>query len=137
MHPNFQMPVRSSEYAGGYDIFMPEKGFLYPKQTRALKVPLGFGAEVPFNHVALILPRSGAGVRNGLELNNTVGVIDPDYRGEWMAFLRVKDGETMDWEAGDRLLQFVIVPFASVTLLEVNRLTPTTRGKGGFGSTGA
>lgn len=98
-------------------------------------VPLGFAAEVPVGHVALLLPRSGAGAKQGLSLNNTVGVIDADYRGEWMACLRVRNGEAIQWTKGERLLQFVIVPVATPELQVVKALASTERGEGGFGST--
>lgn len=98
-------------------------------------VPLGFAAEVPVGHVALLLPRSGAGAKHGLALNNTVGVIDADYRGEWKACLRVKNTLPLSWEAGERLLQFVIVPVTTPELQVVESLETTERGEGGFGST--
>jgi len=100
-------------------------------------VGLGFAAAVPEGHVALLLPRSGAGAKKGVSLNNTVGVIDPDYRGEWKACLRVKNKAPLKWEAGEKLLQAVIVPVARVELNQVEDLDETVRGDGGFGSTGS
>ena len=97
---------------------------------------LGFAAAVPEGHVGLLLPRSGTGAKYGLELNNTCGVIDADYRGEWKAALRTKNGLPFEWQAGDRILQFMIVPIANVTLQQVETLDETRRGSGGFGSTG-
>ena len=99
-------------------------------------VPLGFAAEVPVGHVALLLPRSGVGAKKGLSLNNTVGVIDADYRGEWMACLRIRNGLPLHWLAGERLLQFVIVPVNTPELQVVKSLDDTERGEGGFGHTG-
>ena len=133
IHPDFVLPIKSTERAGAFDIYMPTGGCTSSQLT---KIPLGFAAEVPENHVALIFPRSGVGAKNGLELNNTCGVIDSDYRGEWIATLRTKSGEWFGWEAGDRLLQFLIVPVAEVTLELVDELDTTERGTGGFGSTG-
>jgi dUTP pyrophosphatase len=63
-------------------------------------------------------------------------VIDSDYRGEWKAALRTKSGIPFGWEAGDRILQFMILPIANVTLELVDFLDQTNRGSGGFGSTG-
>ena len=99
-------------------------------------IGLGFAMEVPQGYAALILPRSSAGAKFGLELNNTCGVIDSDYRGEWKAALRTKDGKLLKWAAGDRLLLFLIVPVASVHLELVDSVNKTERGEGGFGSTG-
>lgn len=129
------MPVRSTEMAGGLDLFMPYSGVAYENQET--KVALGFAATVPYGHVGLILPRSGVGFKYGLELNNTCGVIDHDYTGEWFAMLRMKRLEEMKWQAGDRLLQVIVVPVAMVTPRLVLNLNPTGRGEGGLGSTGA
>lgn len=135
LHPNFKMPTRGTDYAGGFDIYMPEKGSMMPGATYGQMVPLGFSAEVPVGYVALLLPRSGAGAKHGVSLNNTVGVIDSDYRGEWVACLRLKNGLPHRWEAGERLLQFILVPVATPELKLVEELGTTARGKGGFGST--
>ena len=134
LHSNFKLPVRSTNQAAAYDIFMPEWG--QAGEYVAVKVPLGFAAEVPVGHVALLLPRSGVGGKHGLELNNTCGVIDADYRGEWIATLKTKHFPGITWLAGDRLLQFMIVPVLSVIPELVEALSTTERGDGGFGSTG-
>lgn len=135
MHPNFKMPVRSTEHAAGYDIFMPEKGTLHHDQPSALKVALGFATQIPVGYVAVLAPRSGAGAKFGVELNNTLGYIDADYRNEWFAFLRLKNHEPFSWEAGDRLLQFILKPVFTPELVLSDTLDETTR-EGGFGSTG-
>ena len=134
LRPGFKVPTRGTERAGGYDIYMPEPGVL-ERDVKGQMVPLGFAAEVPAGHVALLLPRSGAGAKLGVSLNNTVGVIDADYRGEWMACLRMKNGIAYRWDAGERLLQFVLVPAHTPELVLVEELGTTTRGEGGFGST--
>ena len=135
LHPNFKMPTRGTEHAGGFDLYMPEKGLLMHTAERGQMVPLGFSAEVPVGYVALLLPRSGAGAKHGVSLNNTVGVIDADYRGEWMACLRLKNGVPHRWEAGERMLQFILVPVYTPELVLVGELGTTARGEGGFGST--
>lgn len=135
LHSNFQLPQRSSDAAGGLDILMPEDGRLKPGEK--LMVPLGFAAAIPRGYIALILPRSGVGAKKGLELINTCGVIDADYRGEWLAAMQLKPNqETLNWAAGDRLLQIVVVPVADITPVLVDELDETSRGSGGFGSTG-
>ena len=127
------MPTKGSQQSGAYDIYMPTDGLI---NSYSQLYPLGFSAAVPFGHVALLLPRSSTGAKHGLELNNTCGVIDADYRGEWMAALRTKTGAAFEWKAHDRVLQFLIVPVANVDLEQVEELDPTTRGTGGFGSSG-
>ena len=133
-HPNFIMPTKGTQLAGAFDIYMPMDGYI--SAGLKTKVPLGFAAKVPDGHVALILPRSGEGAKHCLELNNTCGVIDADYTGEWFATLRTKDGKDYSWQMGDRCLQFLVVPVADVTLQLVDALPTTQRGDGGFGSTG-
>ena len=134
IHPNFQLPIKSTKGAGAFDIYMPEKGECFGDVPTA--VPLGFAAKVPDNHVALIFPRSGAGAKHGVELNNTCGIIDSDYLGEWKAFLRTKSGEHFSWNSNERVLQFLIVPITDVTLEITDDLGESERGTGGFGSTG-
>jgi dUTP pyrophosphatase len=133
-HKGFIMPIKGSNRAGAFDIYMPEAGIA---NGISQLIGLGFAAAVPENHVALLLPRSGTGAKHGLELNNTCGVIDSDYRGEWKAAIRTKSGLPFNWEAGDRILQFLLVPVnTSVVLKQVEELNTTLRGTGGFGSSG-
>ena len=137
MSAHFRVPEYSTPGAAALDIFMPQAGRC--DSQRATKVALGFSAAVPPGHVALLLPRSGVGFKHGLEVNNTCGVIDEDYRGEWFASLRLKstaNNAPLQWEAGDRLLQVVIVPVLRVIPQVVTELDTTDRGLAGLGSTG-
>lgn len=135
LHPKFQIPTKSHDKTGAYDLYMPTSGSV--TGSVVTEVPLGFAAAIPDGFVGLILPRSGVGVRQGLELNNTCGVIDADYRGEWKAFIRTKsENETVQWDAGDRLLQVLFVPVGSFNFELVETLDETIRGTGGFGSSG-
>jgi len=136
LHSGFKCPTRGTDKSGGYDIYMPSDGYVEPQAGEGFKVGLGFAAAVPEGHVALIVPRSGKGVKNGLALNNTVGVIDADYRGEWMVSMRIHNDQGMEWSAGDRLFQFMIVPVGLPELSVVDQLDDTERGSGGWGSTG-
>ncbi len=134
LHLGHIMPTKGTEQAGAYDIYMTEDGSIPAGLTTM--VGLGFAAEVPAGHIALLAPRSSIGAKFGLELNNTVGIIDADYRGEWKAALKTKNGSSYSWSKGDRLLQFLIVPVTTVTLEAVTDLNDTARGTGGFGSSG-
>lgn len=133
LHPNFMMPTLGTEGSGAFDIYMPESGHVCLNQTKT--IGLGFAAEVPKGYVALLLPRSSSGAKFGLELNNTCGVIDSDYRGEWKAVLRTKSPTPFLWNADDRVLQFMLVPVLTPKLELVDELSETSRA-GGFGSTG-
>lgn len=137
IHPDLLPPVRGTEGAAGYDLFMPEAGFVLCGSSEKSKlIGLGFAAKVPAGHVALILPRSSSGVKAGVHLGNTVGVIDSDYEGEWKVNIRQHDGDNVDWNKGDRLFQFVIVPIATPELQFVDEFSEASeRGTGGFGST--
>lgn len=134
IHPDFIMPTKGSDEAGAFDIYMNESGYVGGNSEI---IPLGFAAEVPKGHVALLLPRSGVGSKHGVELNNTMGVIDSDYRGEWKAAVRTKNGDNYHWLKHDRVIQFMVVPIAQVKLELVASLTDTERGVGGFGSSGS
>lgn len=134
LSPNFIMPIKGTDGAGAFDIYMPLPGSVIGQSPT--RVPLGFATEVPVGHVAIILPRSGTGSKHGVELNNTCGVIDSDYRGEWIANIKTKDGSYFSWDSNDRVLQFLIVPIADIQLKRVTELNSTDRGEGGFGSSG-
>lgn len=133
LHTAFIMPTKASDRAGAFDIYMPKAGTAVGSTQM---FSLGFAAAVPDGHVGLLLPRSSTGAKHGVELNNTCGVIDSDYRGEWKAALRTKSGIPFHWAAGERILQFMIIPIANVNLELVDTLDQTDRGVGGFGSTG-
>lgn len=134
IHKGFIMPIKGSNSAGAFDIYMPIAGIA--NGTSQL-IGLGFAAAVPPGHVALLLPRSSTGAKYGVELNNSCGVIDSDYRGEWKAAIRTKSGIPFAWEAGERVLQFLLVPVNCTEVLElVDELDATDRGTGGFGSSG-
>lgn len=135
IHENAQLPARSTEHAAGFDLFMPTSGTIAAGQVS--KVGLGFASEIPEGWVALLVPRSSVGFKRGLEVNNTVGIIDADYRGEWFAALRTKDGFPFEWQVGERLLQAVLVPRYMGVVEQVESVAVTDRGTGGLGSTGS
>lgn len=139
LHPNFQLPTQGSAAAGGYDLYMPEAGHIKEmdgvNQNHVL-IGLGFAAAVPVSFVALIFPRSGAGAKHGVALRNTCGVIDSDFRGEWMVMAHTKEGQEFGWAAGERLFQYVLVPAGKFDPVLVSELDETSRGAGGFGSSG-
>ena len=137
---NFIAPEYKKDLSGGLDIYFQEDVEL--KIGKDNVVNLGFCAEVPEGHIALLVPRSSAGMK-GIGLRNTVGVIDADYRGEWIAHIIIDTqgsnewGETIKYKRGDRALQAIIIPFNKVDINIVDDLSVTDRGDGGFGSTGA
>lgn len=87
-------------------------------------------------YAALILPRSGLGAKNGIVLGNLVGLIDSDYQGPLMISLWNRGRESFTVQPLDRIAQLVVVPVAQVELQVVEDFAASTRGAGGFGSTG-
>lgn len=137
LHPDFKAPVYGSTGAAAFDIRTPID---FTLTVTPVTIPLGFAAEVPEGYVAVIAPRSGLGCKSGVGVRNTIGVIDSDYRGEWLAtmtldmFVPIVHGE--EFKAGDRILQCMILPVSQVEFEIVDELTETDRGEGGIGSTG-
>ena len=135
---NFIAPERKNNSAG-IDIFLQSDVTLQVGKDNV--IGLGFASEFPENQVALLVPRSGVGIK-GIQLRNTVGVIDADYRGEWIAHLVVDVhdknffGDAISYKRGERLLQAIIVPFNKVEIELSNELSQTGRGDTGFGGTG-
>jgi dUTP pyrophosphatase len=99
-------------------------------------VPTGIAVEIPDGFEGQVRPRSGRALREGLTLVNTPGTIDSDYRGEIQVIVVNLGRDPIRIEAGDRIAQLVIAPVARAELVEVQELSDTHRGGGGFGHTG-
>jgi len=99
-------------------------------------IPTGIYIELPIGYEAQIRPRSGLAVKNGLTIINTPGTIDSDYRGEIMICLVNLSGKTCIIGNGDRIGQMIISKHETVEWIDVEELSDTQRGSGGFGSTG-
>jgi dUTP pyrophosphatase len=105
-----------------------------PNQKVRVNTALAF--QLPLNHVMIIAPRSSSGIKKGLMLQNTIGVLDADYRGECFLFIKNIGTETVTIEHNERIAQAVILPYPTVNFNVVEELDETERGEGGFGSTG-
>ncbi len=93
--------------------------------------------EIPEGHAGLVLPRSGLAKKHGIALVNSPGLIDSGYRGEIRVLLLNTDpAETFRVEPGDRIAQLVIAPIVLANPVETEALAETSRGDGGFGSSG-
>lgn len=100
-------------------------------------VPTGLAVAIPQGHAGLVLPRSGLASKHGLTLANAPGLIDAGYRGEVIcAVVNLDRSEPVKIAQGDRVAQLVIVELPEVRPAWVDDLPPSTRGEGGFGSTG-
>lgn len=130
------LPERGSAYAAGYDLFadLQESVLIQPHETKMIGT--GLAMEIPEGYFGGIFARSGLSSKEGLRPANCVGVVDADYRGEVKVALH-NDGEVVrEIKAGQKIAQLVVVPFLGVEFDEVEELSETVRGVGGFGSTG-
>ena len=99
-------------------------------------IPCGFSLALPPGYEAQVRPRSGLAVKHLVTVLNTPGTIDPDYRGEVKAILINHGREPFVVTTGMRIAQLVVAPFARVTWEQMESLSETARGAGGFGHTG-
>ena len=130
------LPERGSAYAAGYDLFADVKEEVEIKAHETVMIPTGLAMEIPEGYFGGIFARSGLASKEALRPANCVGVVDADYRGEVKVALH-NDGEVSRViKSGQKVAQLVIVPFLTVDFDEVNELSETVRGVGGFGSTG-
>ncbi len=132
LHPNAVKPKYAKENDAGMDLVATQ---IINETNTQISYGTGLAMEIPDGMVGLIFPRSS--IRNtGLELSNSVGVIDAGYRGEIQATFNKNGVNDEFYKVGDRIMQIVIVPHPVVQFVEVDELTESSRGKGGFGSTG-
>ena len=129
-------PQYMSDHAAGADLCaaVGEQLTLLPG-ARAL-VPTGFSIALPPGYEAQIRPRSGLAIRSGVTCLNSPGTIDADYRGELAVVLANFGTEPFVVRRGDRIAQIVVAPVSRASFDVVDELPPTSRGDGGFGSTG-
>lgn len=131
-----QIPTRGSEYAAGYDLYADIKeSVIIPPQT-VVKIPTGIATEIPHGFFGAVFPRSGIATKRLLNLINDIPVIDEDYRGEWLLPIFNAGNEDQIIEPGERIAQFILLPYQILNIIEVNELSNTTRGENGFGSSG-
>ena len=136
LHPNAVLPTYGSQEAAGADLYacLEETVTIQPGETAW--IPTGIALEVPKGCAGLVFARSSLGAKRGLAPANKVGVIDSDYRGEIRVVLLNHSKEAQTVENGERVAQFVITPVLTPVYEEAEELTDTSRGTGGFGSTG-
>ena len=131
-----QLPTRGSEEAAGYDLYaaIQEPVYIIPHGTE--KVGTGLAFELPRCTFGAIFPRSGLATKKGLRPANCIGVCDSDYRGEYIVAVHNDSDETRWISPGERVAQLILMPYIPMVFEEVDELSETKRGAGGFGSTG-
>lgn len=102
----------------------------------AVTINTGFATDIPEGYFAAVFPRSGMGIKRNLRLSNSTGIIDSEFRAEWIVSLYNDGTEPQIIKHGDRIAQFTLLPVLNITLNEVEELDKTERGFGGLGSTG-
>ena len=129
------LPTYATDGSGCFDIYTMLNGDTDYNEPHTYSTGLAF--EIPEDHVMLVFSRSGHGFKNDVRLSNCVGVIDSDYRGEVKVKLTCdKLGWGLEVNAGDRIAQGMVIPVSKVSFAEVEELSETLRGEGGFGSSG-
>ena len=136
LHPHAVLPTYGSAEAVGADLYacLEEPVTIQPGEV--YWVSTGIALEVPKGCAGLVYARSSMGAKRGLAPANKVGVVDPDYRGEIKVVLLNHSNQPQTLQPGERVAQFVITPVLTPDYEEVEELTDTNRGIGGFGSTG-
>ena len=136
LRPGARIPTYGTEASAGADLYacMQDKVEVGPGQS--FMIPTGIAMEIPKGYAGLVFARSSMGAKRGLAPANKVGVIDSDYRGEIRVVLHNHSGESQSVEPGERVAQLLIVPVFTPGFQEAEKLSDTSRGAGGFGSTG-
>jgi len=132
------LPAYQSAHAAGLDLLaaVRENAPLVLAPGKHAMVPTGLAIALPDGFEAQVRPRSGLAAKHGVTVLNSPGTIDADYRGEIQVILINHGAEPFTIKRGERIAQMVIAPVVQAALVDVDELSATDRGTGGFGSTG-
>lgn len=136
INENAKIPTYGSEFAAGADLYVCMENPVTIKPHTTVMLHTGIAMEIPAGYAGLIYPRSGMASKRHLAPANKVGVVDPDYRGEFMVAMHNHSDEPQTVEPGERIAQLVITPFITAAFEESDELSETVRGDGGFASSG-
>lgn len=133
--PDAVKPTRATDGSAAWDLYSCHSRIIYVDSSFVF--PLGFALAIPEGYAGLVLPRSGLATKRGLTVANAPGLIDSDYRGEVMVCLRNHDFSPQEVKVGERIAQLLFIEVPTMRIMETALDLPeTTRGAGGFGSTG-
>jgi dUTP pyrophosphatase len=143
LSPDAIIPKRATDGSACWDLSVPASSFaegstqtvIHSGEMMTFDLHLAF--EVPKGYVMLVYSRSGHGFNNNVRLANCVGVVDSDYRGMLRVRLVSDGGRPLVVKSGDRIAQAMLVAVPEISLIEVETLSDTARGEGGYGSTGS
>lgn len=136
LNNNAVLPTYGSLEAAGADLYACLESPVTILPGESAFIPTGLSMELPKGYAGLIYARSGLACKKGLAPANKVGVVDSDYRGEFMVVLHNHGSVPQEVSHGERIAQLVITPVFTPGFTEVDELTDTARSTGGFGSTG-
>lgn len=137
LRENAKVPQRATGGSAGLDLCACIDAPITLNGGETALIPTGVAIALPSaEYGAFVFPRSGIAIKHGIGLLNSVGVIDSDYRGEIMVGVINQISESYTIEPGERIAQMVIMPVSTMPVIEVDELDETSRGAGGFGSTG-
>ena len=131
------IPMPRYQHDGDAGLDLPSRVDLVIEPGERAMVPTGIAVAIPPGYAGFVLPRSGLASRHGIALVNSPGLVDSGYRGEmWIVMINTDKREAFHLERGDRIAQLVIQKVEDVSIIGVDELDETSRGAGGFGSTG-
>jgi len=132
-----QLPAYETVNSAGMDLraYLPE-GAIVIKPLQRVLVPTGLFMEIPEGYEGQVRPRSGLAIKNGITVLNTPGTIDEDYRGEVKIILINLSDTDFTISSGDRIAQIIFAKCEQMEVVNVETLSETERGAGGFGHTG-
>lgn len=133
---NNPLPEYKTKYSAGIDLCAKLDNDLIIKPLQRVLIPTGLFMELPVGYEAQIRPRSGLAIKSGITVLNTPGTIDADYRGEIKVVLINLSDADFTVHNGDRICQMVIARYEQAEILQVETLSVSDRGEGGFGHTG-
>jgi len=130
------LPAYETPHAAGMDLRADVEGIVLLKPMERKLIPTGLHIELPEGLEAQIRPRSGLAFKHGIGIVNSPGTIDADYRGEIKVLLINFSDQVFEINTGDRIAQMIIARYEKVNWEQVEELTETARGVGGYGHTG-
>lgn len=130
------LPKYATPASAGVDLYANNEEAITLDSLERTLIPTGLFMELPIGYEAQVRPRSGLAIKHGISLVNTPGTIDADYRGEIKVILVNLSKDPFTIEKGERIAQMVIAKHEQVDWVEVQELSETERGAGGFGHTG-
>ena len=131
-----ELPAYQTSGSSGMDLRAAIDESIVIGSGEGAVIPIGLKLEIPIGYEGQVRTRSGVAASHGLMVLNSPGTIDADYRGEVKVILMNLGGDSVTIDRGDRIAQLVIAPVSRVVIDEVDEIEETTRGEGGFGSTG-